>query len=102
MFKKIFIISILIFLTNCGAPGTALLGPSITGARTGSVYQASLSYGSSHVIKKTKESLEIIKDTKEIIYQKVRQKVDPLNKVVSKNQADFFFKAVKNNLKKYN
>lgn len=105
MFKKFIILSLMLILTNCGVTGTALLGPSITGARTGSVYQASLSYGSTHVIKKTKESIEKIKKTKKIIYQKADQmnkKVDQLNKVVLKNQADIFFKAVKNNLKKHN
>ena len=109
MFKKLIILPLMLILTNCGAPGTALLGPSITGARTGSVAQASLSYGSSHVVKKTKESLKKFKETKKVVYQRVDQlnneidiKVDQLNKVDLKNQADFFFKAVKDNLKKYN
>ena len=35
------------FISNqCTTPGSALLSPVITGAKTGSVYQASLSYGS--------------------------------------------------------
>ena len=100
-------------LTNCAPTGTALLGPSILGpaftaAKTGSIYQAGLSYGSSHVIKTTKKGFDRIKETKEIVYQQVDQfqkkknKKDKLNKVVLKDQADFFFKAVKNNLKKYN
>ena len=37
-------------LSNCSAPGTALLGPAFTGAKTGSVYQASLSYGTGKVM----------------------------------------------------
>ena len=59
MKKKIIIIS-LILLTNCSAPGTALLGPIFTGAKTGSVYQASLSYGSNRIIDefRTKENLK--------------------------------------------
>ena len=48
--KKKFIIISLMLLTNCSAPGTALLGPIFTGAKTGSVYQASLSYGSNRII----------------------------------------------------
>ena len=48
--KKKFIIISLILLTSCSAPGTALLGPIFTGAKTGSVYQASLSYGSNRII----------------------------------------------------
>ena len=59
MKKKIIIIS-LILLTNCSAPGTALLGPIFTGAKTGSIYQASLSYGSNRIIDefRTKENLK--------------------------------------------
>ena len=107
MFKKIIILSLMLILTNCAAPGAALLGPSITAARTGSVYQAGLSYGSSHVVKKTNEALKKIKHAKTVIYQQSsrlhkRIKVEKLNQVVLKDQADLFFKAVKNNLKKYN
>ena len=39
------------FLTGC-LQNTAFLGPAVTVASTGSVYQAGLSYGSSQVIKK--------------------------------------------------
>ena len=58
--KKKFIIISLMLLTNCSAPGTALLGPIFTGAKTGSVYQASLSYGSNRIIDefRTKENLK--------------------------------------------
>ena len=73
MFKKIIILSLLLVLTNCAGPGTVLLGPTITVVRTGSVYQAGLSYGSSHVVKKTKESIEKIKKTKKVISQQVNQ-----------------------------
>ena len=98
MFKKFILLSLFLTLINCSVPGTALLGPSITGVRTGSVYQAGLSYGSTHVIKITKESLNKIKKTKEIVYQKV----DLLDKTLLKDQADIFFKAVKDDLKKNN
>ena len=47
--KKKFIIISLILLTSCSAPGTALLGPIFTGAKTGSIYQTSLSYGSNRI-----------------------------------------------------
>ena len=107
MFKKIIILSLLIILNNCSVPGAALLGPSVTVARTGNIYQASLSYGSTHVIQKTKESLKKIKETKISVYNRVDQfhkkiKKDEFNKDVSNNQASIFFKAVKNNLKNYN
>ena len=56
MIKKIFIISIFIFFTNCTGPGTAFLGPTFTGVKTGSVYQTSLSYGSGKIINGLKDS----------------------------------------------
>ena len=55
MFKKIFIVSCLFLLTNCTTPSTALLGPIFTGAKTGSVYQASLSYSSGKIMNELKQ-----------------------------------------------
>ena len=50
--KKIIISAfVMCFLTGC-LQNTAFLGPAMTVASTGSVYQAGLSYGSSQVIKK--------------------------------------------------
>ena len=50
--KKIIISAfVMCFLTGC-LQNTALLGPGLTIASTGNVYQAGLSYGSSKVIKK--------------------------------------------------
>ena len=51
MIKKILLLSVLLLLNNCVTSSTALLGPIFTGAKTGSVYQASLSYGSGKLIK---------------------------------------------------
>tara|TARA_B100000902_G_C26593740_1_gene567117 strand:- start:80 stop:385 length:306 start_codon:yes stop_codon:yes gene_type:complete len=51
--KKIIPITFIFFLvSNCSVPGSALLGPIFTGAKTGSVYQASLSYGSNKIMTK--------------------------------------------------
>ena len=47
MIKKLLLISFLLILTNCAAPGTAFLSPIITGAKTKSLQQASLSLASS-------------------------------------------------------
>ena len=55
MFKKFFYISALLLLVNCSMPSSAFLGPVFTGARTGSVYQASLSYGTSKVMNEIKQ-----------------------------------------------
>ena len=107
MFKKCIILSSMLILTSCYPPGAALLGPSITVATTGNIYQAGLSYGSGQVLKKAKESIEKIKETKKVVYLEVDQfykkiNKDKLNKIVLKDQRDHFFKAVNDNFKKYN
>ena len=55
MIKKNFLFICLILLTNCTTPTTALLGPIFTGAKTGSIYQASLSYSSGKIINEIKK-----------------------------------------------
>ena len=51
MIKKIyFSLFLLVILNQCTTPGSALLSPVITGAKTGSVYQTSLSYGSNKLV----------------------------------------------------
>ena len=49
--KKIYVFSCLILLSGC-VSSTAFLGPIFTGAKTGSVYQASISYGGNKFINK--------------------------------------------------
>jgi len=55
MFKNFFILACILLLTNCSTPTSAFLGPVFTGAKTGSVYQASLSYGSNRIFDKMRE-----------------------------------------------
>ena len=55
MIKKNFLFISLILLTNCTTPTSAFLGPIFTGAKTGSVYQASLSYSSGKIINEIKK-----------------------------------------------
>ena len=50
MKRKLILVILLLFLNNCATSGSALLGPIITGAKTGSIYQASISYSSGRVI----------------------------------------------------
>ena len=52
MFKFLSYLFLFFFLTNCAAPGTALLSPVITGATTKSAQQGSLSLVSSLSSKK--------------------------------------------------
>ena len=66
--KKIIQITFIFFLvSNCSVPGSALLGPIFTGAKTGSVYQASLSYGTNKIVNKVidyeNEKIRLNKDT---------------------------------------
>ena len=56
---KIFFIISLFFLSNCSAPSNiSLLGPIFTASKTGSIYQASISYGSSEIVNKIKKDFE--------------------------------------------
>ena len=52
MSKNLFTLFLLLLLTNCAAPGTALIGPVFTGATTKSVTQASLSAGTNQILRK--------------------------------------------------
>tara|TARA_E500000178_G_C16331113_1_gene449011 strand:- start:145 stop:453 length:309 start_codon:yes stop_codon:yes gene_type:complete len=55
MYKNLFILACVLLLTNCATPTSAFLGPIFTGVKTGSVYQASLSYGTNKIFDKIKE-----------------------------------------------
>ena len=59
MVKNLFIIACILLLSNCTTPTSAFLGPIFTGAKTGSVYQASLSYGSNRIIDKMRDVKKI-------------------------------------------
>jgi len=56
MFKIYISIALLFLLSNCATPTASLFGPMITGAKTGSIYQASLSYGSNKIFHDFKKS----------------------------------------------
>ena len=91
LLKIIFSIFILSFLNGC-VQSTALLGPVLTGASTGSVYQASLSYGSGKIINNFTG-----KTTTENIISIVSQNKD--EKEVDQND-DIFFKLIKEDINK--
>ena len=71
MLRIFFITILLCLLNNCAAPGTALLSPVITGAKTKSAHQASLSLASSLSSKKI---IKDFKETKDSIFNKQRKK----------------------------
>ena len=62
MFKKFLIIFCFFVLTSCSAPGTAFLGPIFTGAKTGSISQASLSYTSGKIFDEVKKNNIFLKN----------------------------------------
>jgi len=71
MLKKFKLLLLLVFLTNCSAPGTALLGPIFTGATTKSVAQASLSFGTNQIIRKVNETVKKSKSEVKKIVKKI-------------------------------
>ena len=67
--KKILLLVCFVFLSGC-FQSIALLGPAITGASTGKIYQAGLSYGTNMIMlqatgKTTSEHLLDILNSKE-------------------------------------
>ena len=67
MLKKYYIFIFLFFLSNCSTPGSAFLGPTFTGFKTGSVYQTTLSYGSGQTINILKDSLIEIENKSSLV-----------------------------------
>ena len=69
--KKFLILSLIVLLTGCSAPGTALLGPAFTGATTKSVAQASLSFGTNQIIRNIHNASQKSKNEIKKIVKKV-------------------------------
>ena len=87
--KKICLnILLLLFLANCSAPGTALLGPAFTGATTKNAAQATLSFGTNQIIQDIKEASDLGK--KETI--KIVKKLDDF---IQDTNSKGFYTAVK-------
>ena len=68
---KSFLLLSFFFLTNCVNTTTAVISPIITGAKTGSLYQASLSYSTNKIINNIKEK----KNNKKITENEKTQKI---------------------------
>tara|TARA_B100001175_G_C18947017_1_gene374140 strand:- start:32 stop:352 length:321 start_codon:yes stop_codon:yes gene_type:complete len=84
MFKNFLLIFLLIFLSHCATPGSALLGPTFTGASTKSLARTSLSFGTNQIIHNIKETSK--KGKKEVI--KIVKRFDDFTKGVDNN--DFY------------
>ncbi len=76
MLKNFLILFVILLLTNCSTPGSALLGPAFTGATTKSAAQTTLSFGTNQIIQNIKETSE--KGKKEVI--KIVKKFDDFAK----------------------
>ena len=90
--KKIIISAFaMFFLTGC-LQNTAFLGPAMTVASTGNLYQAGLSYGSSQAIKKM---------TGKTATENVKSFLDSKNTTIKKEKIyDEFFVIVKDKIEK--
>jgi len=90
--KKLIISAfVMCFLTGC-FQNTAFLGPVITVASTGNVYQAGLSYGSSQTIKKM---------TGKTPTENIKSFLDSKNSTVKEEESyDEFFVLVKSQIEK--
>ncbi len=63
MIKNFYLLSLFFLVINCSTnPGTAFLGPIITGAKSGSIYKTSLSYGSNKTLERIKTQLRVSKE----------------------------------------
>ena len=85
--KIIISIFAICFLTGC-VQNTALLGPAVTAASTGNLYQAGLSYGSSKVVTKitgktTTENIKIFLNKNKDV-EKETENTNDFFKVVKK------------------
>ena len=67
MLKIFSFIFLFFFLGNCTSPSTALLSPIITGVKTGSAYQASLSYSSNKIISELVKFKETNNQTEPVV-----------------------------------
>tara|TARA_B100000965_G_scaffold392304_1_gene401704 strand:- start:77 stop:394 length:318 start_codon:yes stop_codon:yes gene_type:complete len=85
--KALFFVTFLMLLNGC-AQNTALLGPAITVATTGNVYQAGITYGTNEAFKKEtgKDAFNYVSELVELNDSKAR--------VVKKNKIDEDFIAL--------
>ena len=112
--KILFLFNLIILLTlnNCIQSTAGFLGPAITGAKTGNIYQSGLSYASNNIIKKqlgatpgdyVKKLLINIPKTKEVNISTNKIKIESIKLLsVSKNsdnEYDEFVRVVKKTLK---
>ena len=82
--KKSFAFFFLIFLTNCTISGSAFLGPTFTGIKTGSIYQTSLSYGSSKIIEDINIKVKEMKKLRDKQLKSIKKSTIDVKKLIAK------------------
>ena len=96
--RNIILITCFFVLNNCSPANTVFLGPSITAVKTGSIYQASISYSSNKIYqniakikKKTNENKRSFVTYKNFHFKNVDYSIE--------NKAMTFFSVIKSDLK---
>ena len=89
--KKNIIILVSLFLLNGCVETAALIGPSLTVASTGNIYQAGLTYGTGKIIEK---------ETGQSTVEHVSNILEPINKKKSKKINKDFIQLVENQIEK--
>ena len=79
MIKNLLLFLCLILLSNCASPTSAFLGPIFTGAKTGSIYQASLSYSSTKIMNELKQSNIFTKPGPDVSNENILEKNPIIN-----------------------
>ena len=98
--KTIFVLIFLIFLNGCMQP-SAMMGPAITIATTGNIYQTGLSYTTNQLIKHEtgKSTLKHLNDFLENIENK-KSEINKVTTLKAKRASEDFFMLVENRIKK--
>ena len=98
--KTIFLLIFLIFINSCIQP-TSMMGPAITVATTGNIYQTGLSYTTSQLIEYEtgKSALKHLNDFLENIENK-KAETKKIANLIPKRTAEDFFILIENRIKK--
>ena len=100
MKKNIFFVVSLFFLNSC-IQSTAMVGPSLTLAGGGSIYQSSFSYGASKIFEEETgmSTTEYVASVFEEENENLKEK-NKLNKIQDKKFKENFYTLVKSNIEK--
>ena len=78
--KKFLNLIFILFLSNCTMSGSAFLGPTFTGVKTGSIYQTSLSYGSGKILGDISSKVREMNEFKKEKFESLQSLINKQNK----------------------